>query len=91
MLAQAAPVALQNGRLPPPSVLAQHGCPVAPQVPQLPLAHAPATCGHIEPELAHTSCTQQPPPEQALPGQHACPAPPHAAHTSLVQAVPLPH
>jgi hypothetical protein len=46
----------------------------------------PPTAGQVEPEPVHRPCTQQPLSLHALPGQHASPAPPHDAHTPLLQA-----
>jgi hypothetical protein len=76
---------------PPPTPAVQQGWPLAPQVPQEPLAQVPPM-EQLSPAPAHRSFTQQPPPPQAPAEQHGWPGAPQVAHTSApprpVQIVP---
>lgn len=64
---------------------AQHGCPEAPQLPQLPLEQVPVKMGHAWPPETQVLFTQQPPLLHVVAAQQNSPAPPQAAHTLLRQ------
>jgi hypothetical protein len=80
--------------------LPQHGWPAPPQAThwfpwqvtpgavQLLLAQVPPRVGQSVPPDEHTSATQQPPPEQALPAQHASPALPQWVQTPPLHTAP---
>jgi len=68
------------------TLFAQHACPWAPQLPQLPLEHVPVKTGHVWLLATQTSFTQQPPLAHVVAAQHVSPAPPHAVHTLLRQS-----
>jgi hypothetical protein len=61
-----------------PSVVGQQGNPGPPQVPHAPLRQVPVKGLHKPPLLTHSPPTQQPPPSQVLPAQHALPVALHA-------------
>src|ERR1039457_983344 len=63
----------------------QQGLPAPPQDPQAPFEHVPKATPQVGPQAPQVEevappveATQQAPSEHRLPGQHDCPAPPHA-------------
>lgn len=79
---------------PTPPAPPQQAWPTAPHVPQLPLVHVPVNPVHVLPMPMHELVpgvapgTQQPPPVQLLPAQHASLAPPHGWQVPPVQTLP---
>jgi len=69
----------------------QHVWPLPPHVPQLPFAQVPMNPGQVVPEPTQVSATQQPPPVQVPPGQHADPAAPQDAQIVPVHTAPDEH
>ena len=64
----------------------QQAWPLAPQLPHEPAVQVPPKLGQVDPAAVQRLSTQQPPDAQALPLQHASPAPPHGVQFPL-----LPH
>ena len=76
-------------------LLAQHGLPSPPHVPQVLAEQVVVIPGlHCSPALLHVAfpplieATQQPPSRQKLPGQQGSPLPPHPAHVEAPAKVP---
>src|SRR5260370_3102930 len=61
----------------------QHGCPAAPQAPQLPFVQAPSEWPHGTPCATHVLSTQQAPPLHAAPRQQRPPGLPHGAASGI--------